>query len=267
MARSKINYEEAIEELQLKPGASIEQIKNAYRKLAKHYHPDVYKLDDGERFKEISAAFNFLKKNPEQPHQNQPYQASRANDYERRRRAHQQQKQKKEADEAIRKAEMFQWLFARLRLFAFIILIFNSLLLVDYILPSETEEVKISRIETVKKFSRYSSEKANLYYSYSAQLTNGMSFRFEKEGIKKIDLSEKFILERSMIFRQAERLISQKTKAIIYNEYGLFRIFGFLIPIAIVLIVSYFFVKNNDYRLTIFLIAAAIYMVQLVLVF
>ncbi|SMG52186.1 DnaJ domain-containing protein [Marivirga sericea] len=268
MARIKKTYAEYISVLGLRLGASSEEIKEAYRKLAKQYHPDVYKLDDGERFKEISAAFSFLRKNPDPPVQNQARQRTRENEYERRRQAYHQRKQKKEAEEATRKAEMYKWLFARLRLFALVIVIFNFLLLIDYLLPSETEEVKVSGIETVNRYSSHSSGKANLAYSYKAILSNGMSFRFEKQGIAKIHRSDEFLLERSIIFQQAQSLSSKEDKVIFYSEYGIFNIFGFLIPVAIILIVGYFyFVKNNDYRLTMFLIAAVIFAVQLVLIF
>jgi molecular chaperone DnaJ len=43
-------------------GASAEEIKKSYRKLARKYHPDANKGDSAseERFKEISEAYNVL---------------------------------------------------------------------------------------------------------------------------------------------------------------------------------------------------------------
>jgi molecular chaperone DnaJ len=43
-------------------GASAEEIKKSYRKLARKYHPDANKGDAAseERFKEISEAYNVL---------------------------------------------------------------------------------------------------------------------------------------------------------------------------------------------------------------
>jgi len=47
--------------LGLKYGASDKEIKDAYRKLAKKYHPDVYKGNDGDtKMKEINEAYNKL---------------------------------------------------------------------------------------------------------------------------------------------------------------------------------------------------------------
>lgn len=71
MVRINRTYLESISILGLNTGASTEEIKDAYRKLAKKYHPDIYKLDGGEKFKEISSAYYFLKKHPEPPNQNE----------------------------------------------------------------------------------------------------------------------------------------------------------------------------------------------------
>ena len=47
--------------LQLPENAGHDEIRHAYRRLAKHYHPDVNKSQDAhEKFCEITEAYEFL---------------------------------------------------------------------------------------------------------------------------------------------------------------------------------------------------------------
>ena len=58
----KMEFKDYYKILGVKPDADLKQIKIAYRKLAKTYHPDVSDHDDAEaKFKEISEAYRVLK--------------------------------------------------------------------------------------------------------------------------------------------------------------------------------------------------------------
>jgi curved DNA-binding protein len=57
-----MKYKDYYEILGLERGATQDDIKRAYRKLARKYHPDLSKLDDTEeRFKEVGEAHEVLK--------------------------------------------------------------------------------------------------------------------------------------------------------------------------------------------------------------
>src|ERR1700757_5221267 len=57
-----LNISKCYETLGLKPGASMKEIKQAYRKLALLYHPDKDSSDGNEtRFKQISDAYQTLR--------------------------------------------------------------------------------------------------------------------------------------------------------------------------------------------------------------
>jgi curved DNA-binding protein len=57
-----MKYKDYYATLGLERGATQDDIKRAYRKLARKYHPDLSKLDDTEaRFKEVGEAYEVLK--------------------------------------------------------------------------------------------------------------------------------------------------------------------------------------------------------------
>jgi hypothetical protein len=61
MAFASGSYHTYYEILGLSPGASLAEIKRAYRTMAKRYHPDLNKSPDAqERFIEINEAYEFL---------------------------------------------------------------------------------------------------------------------------------------------------------------------------------------------------------------
>lgn len=69
-----MNSTQAYYVLGLKPGASQEEVKKAYRKLSLKYHPDKNDDPDAEdKFKNLNNAYALLESEPEDP----PFQVHR----------------------------------------------------------------------------------------------------------------------------------------------------------------------------------------------
>ena len=54
------NKRDLYEVLGVSKSASKDEIKSAYRKLAKKYHPDNHETGDAEKFKEVQEAYDIL---------------------------------------------------------------------------------------------------------------------------------------------------------------------------------------------------------------
>lgn len=72
-SKRRMNHRKAREILQVPPGASEEDIKKAYRRLAMKHHPDRNQDGDAKeseaRFKEVKEAYETLQKNDARPEQ------------------------------------------------------------------------------------------------------------------------------------------------------------------------------------------------------
>ena len=60
-----MDFNEACEILELPLKFTDRQLQVAYYKMALKYHPDKYKEDNGEKFREVKSAFDFLNCNEE----------------------------------------------------------------------------------------------------------------------------------------------------------------------------------------------------------
>ncbi|WNB17945.1 J domain-containing protein [Marivirga arenosa] len=267
MSKNHLTYNQAIEILELQHNATTDEIKLAYRRLAKKYHPDIYKLDNGEKFKSISQAYEFLNQNPYPPIQglknSRPNSGSQSK-HEYRKRAYFEKKRKKQAEEKAQKEQMFKWLFKKIKPILIIFLLFNITLAIDFLLPYQNQKVRVIKIKTDYFRSRnYSSTKK--VYDYALLLDNGNKFRIGTKEISVINIGKTLELKRTSIFHEPIKLKISDDNYLI-PEYGLFQIFGLLIPVNLLLIIVYFrFLKNNDIKLTIALLLIITTLIQLFL--
>ncbi|WP_422360357.1 J domain-containing protein [Reichenbachiella sp.] len=224
-----------LEILELNPGASKAQIKSAYRRLSKIYHPDVSKDENArERFIEINEAYKFLTDVGPRPTTIQStapaydydVQDHTYDDWRRRAKAY----ARKKAEDETRRQEELTKLF--LKIFGFasaVVVLLNFIVAIDLCLPQVRTEGR----------SLHSSVFNRDHPSYYESLTiDKFQMKFKKRTLDFLLVSQmidKVEVFSTPIFEQPTRVVIEADwKTYELNQYaGLFGLFKF-IPFLII---------------------------------
>lgn len=230
-----------LEILELKPGASKEEVKKAYRRLSKVYHPDISKDENAkEKFIEINEAYEFLTKvgpSPNQESVNYDYNPE-TTEYERRRREARHKARKKAKEEAKLQEELTRKIITTFNYFAYAIVFFNLLLSVDVVLPRADHDQEIVDIGRVYQSNR------GRYQSSGNQRIIFTNFEmvFKSGSIVNIKGYEKAIVSATPIFQKPmEVTISINGLESTYPQsFNIYRVFGIVIPFTLLMALLYF---------------------------
>ena len=243
-----------LEVLELLPGATKADIKAAYRRLSKVYHPDVSKDEDAKaKFIEINEAYKFLTDVGPRPttiHASAPaydydVQNHAYDEWRRRARAY----AKNKAEEEARRQQELTKLFLRVfEMIGVVLTIVNFIIVLDLSLPPERIEGKI-RGSTV-----FENQNQSFYETLRVE---HYEFKFKKKNLNFLYLNPRY--DRAVVF--STPILDQPTKVEIHvsskiyslkQHAGLFGFFRF-IPYLIVLVwfVYKFILRSLDAQLTI----------------
>lgn len=253
--------------LELEPGATKQDIKKAYRRLSKRYHPDLNKSPDAhDRFIELTEAYNFLMEVGPRPHQETvAYDYNpEANEYEEWRRRAKANARKRAMEEARLQQELIKKMLYSFQTAFMVIVLFNVLLTIDYLLPRKEVTDKIVKKERVIEGYRTKNYRYDRirFTKYVMLFEPGKVFHLALDSAARIEATVFFDKPQTAFFNVngSERKLTQ--------VYGIYKVFGWLIPI--VLLVAYLYLRvfrTLDTKLTLAIFMFILFIVQLVLFF
>lgn len=252
-----------LQKLGLKPGASVDEVKKAYRQLAKKYHPDISENEHSRHeFIEITEAYKFLTDGGPQARQEETlYDENPQRDYyeEMRRRAR-TFAFKRAQEEAARQQATLKVVFSRYKYFNYFVIIFNLILLLDYFTPSQEQRYMLY---TVRETYSGGVHRADLvdYEKGSLELPPGMASELNTDSIT-IHVSEIFNLLKFASFQKGEQQILLKPKITVYSVLKIF------IPLCLFFAAILFMLPDYHVnKITVLLFGFTFFIIEISIVF
>lgn len=253
--------------LELHEGASKAEIKSAYRRLSKRYHPDLNKSEDAqEKFVELNEAYKFLMDvgpRPQTIQQSEPDygydpEAEAYRQWREKARAYARQQTR---DAIRRQNELIKYLLRFFNYATFVMLSFNILLEVDRHLPMEKESLFVKEIVTFRG-------RQKLPYQYFK--FEDFEMKFQHGKVKSLDINRPVQVYFTPIFSMPIAMEYMSTKRhlfTVHHRMTLVGFFSFLIKMVFLCALLYFIVRNLDTQLSLAILLIFVYLFELVLFF
>ncbi|MCG8323788.1 MAG: DnaJ domain-containing protein [Cytophagales bacterium] len=258
--------------LELQPGVSKKEIKQAYRRLSKKYHPDVSKdVHAKEKFISINEAYKFLMEvgaHPRQQQASSPAYEYNAHDaaFEAWRRKARDYARKRAAEAERERSLLIKDILICFNYVAVAIALFDTLLAIDYIIPYQIRRDEILGMEKVRKvFDRRYGDR-DFSYKYLDISLHTNHIRLTAQAQLYFNDHDPVMITSTRIFNTPVSLenISGDPGPVFEQAYGIYRGFGFLIPIVMICLLFYgFIVKNQENRFSLAIVLAMLFIIQL----
>ncbi len=259
---------EYLEILELSPGATEKEVKTAYRRLSKQYHPDVSTDPEAkEKFIVITEAYNFLTSVGPSP------RAERVTyDYDPHAAAYERQRKeaRQRAWRRAKEVERMQQVLMKRILDGFmylggLIVLFNLTLAVDYLLPREKINERVIEMRNIVERGR-----GRVYYRYDEIVFQQHIMRFDKHTLKDLDISGQALMTRTLLWQKPMEvdLATAAGSVRLFQFYNIYRVFGYIIPAMFLVVYLYLYhMKTLDSKLTLAIVMLFLFVVQLVIFF
>lgn len=257
-----------LEILELSPGATEKDIKKAYRRLSKQFHPDINK-DKGARdkFIQVAEAYEFLKEVGPSPMQEEvSYDYNAHIDYyaDRRRRAFAAAKRYAE-EVAHRRNELIVSIVRFFNYVASIVLFGNLLLALDYLSPHNVHDQELIQVNQVYYYSHQHNRQGLLRYDFQFSdytLKFDRSENIQLEGYDRIK-----VIATPYLNKPIGMLVLYGDVTVRYDQLnGIHKIYGALITVMFIVIFSYsFLLKGPEHRLGLAILMLFVILFQMII--
>lgn len=244
--------------LQLAPGATKSEIKSAYRRMSKIYHPDLSKDPDAhDKFVALSEAYKFLMDVGPRPQaetyepnfQNYDYNSA-SNAYEANRRKARAYAQWRAREAARRQIANIKYLLNLFDTLAYFILGFNLMLCIDGVLPASSRSQRPDEVFAIQEHRKHGGSSNR----YNDIMFGDVRFRFDRGELEDINYNADVLLQTTPLFNIPLRAtFSQRNgeHLTVNQSYSVYRIFGVIIPILFGFFAIYRFIPQSlDSQLT-----------------
>lgn len=237
-----MNALQAYQILGLEQGASLEEIKVAYRRQVKKRHPDVNKAPGAhEQFVLLRQAYEYLLKYNSlavlaPTYEEDAEEKARREQWQREKRA---RWEKRQEEEALQRFLVLQKVYLVMNYLVACCLAYGSFLALDYALPPEKQQEKVVEVYKIYESAGHRGG-GSKRYSYDDVHFRNFKIRVPKgEGPA---ANSKALVYTSPLLRLVRRAeIGPKGKTqILQPAYGFYNTFGFLIPLLLFLGVTYY---------------------------
>ncbi len=260
-----------LETLELSPGASKKDIKTAYRRLSKKYHPDLNASPDAhDKFVALVEAYNFLSKVGPSPGKQQkaydydPFDSA----FEKQRSAAKARARQKARDLARMQEQTIKKVLFIFKQASLVIVVFNVLLAVDFVLPRKKHQQQIQYIkpiyeQSVKQNGRYVQD---TNHTYEDVYFEDYVMRFRKDEVIPLEAEEQAVVLATRIFgKPMQAIFMADGQAVNRNQLlGIFKVFGALIPAILMMALFYHvIVESLDTKLSLAVVMVVFFFIQL----
>ena len=247
--------------LELSPDATEKEVKEAYRRLSKKYHPDINKNPEAEEtFIAISNAYDYLIHTKDSSFGVRQRFDPEIEKISRRQKArayvHRKRREKAEHQKAL-----MDKIFQRFNYFIYILIGLNILFATDMLLPFKEVSQEIISIEKIFNIRNQYINDAVILENYAFDLPKYTLNPLGDNGPAKVFASRIFKIPDYAIFTINGEIYQW------VPEYSLYKHFNTLIPVVFILSFVYFRSDFEDTKIAISLGMILIFFAQLFLLF